>query len=282
MTELDQATINSFVMEFRECIENVTRYVLRVEENPDDTESIHALFRNLHNIKGNAGILEADKISRLSHKAEALLDAVREQTLRITSDMIETLLAAADMLTALVDEFEAKGSVDEDQVNGLVSTISSYLQGRRPPGQGKAPQQAGPAAAPAGNSIIQNKVMVVDDEKPIRELFKKALVKAGYMVHCVGSPEEALDLLKKENIQVMFLDLKLPGMSGVDLCGRIRKDKPLAIIYAMTGYVSLFELTTCREAGFDDYFTKPVEVKTVVSAAEAAFERLDRWMKQRG
>lgn len=120
---------------------------------------------------------------------------------------------------------------------------------------------------------------MVDDEKAILKLWEKAFSKAGYEVHAAASGEEALDILKKENIQVMFLDLKLPGMNGCELCRRIRKDRPIAIINAVTGYTSLFELAECREAGFDDYFTKPVEVKTLVKTAADAFEKLGRWKK---
>jgi DNA-binding response OmpR family regulator len=78
----------------------------------------------------------------------------------------------------------------------------------------------------------------------------------------------------------MFLDLNLPGMNGMDLCRRIKKDKPMAIVFAVTGYASLFELVDCREAGFDDYFKKPVDMKSLVKAANDAFERIDRWKKK--
>jgi CheY-like chemotaxis protein len=128
--------------------------------------------------------------------------------------------------------------------------------------------------------MMDKKILVVDDEKAIRAMLKKAFGKAGYTVHCAESAEECLDVLKQENVQVMFLDLKLPGMNGVDLCKQIRRDKPIAVIHAMTGYSSLFELADCREAGFDDYFTKPFELKVVLKGAEDAFEKLDRWKKQ--
>lgn len=128
--------------------------------------------------------------------------------------------------------------------------------------------------------MMENKILVVDDEEAIRDTFDTAFGKAGYTVHCTGSAEEALDILKRDNIQVMFLDLKLPGMNGVELCRQIRKDKPIAIIHAVTGYTSLFELADCREAGFDDYFTKPVELEFLLKAADEAFERLGRWKTQ--
>lgn len=127
---------------------------------------------------------------------------------------------------------------------------------------------------------MDRSILVVDDEEVIRDVLERAFSRADYSVHCAESAEEALEVLKQENIQVMFLDLKLPGMSGVDLGKQIRKDKPIAIIYAITGYTSLFELADCRGAGFDDYFTKPVELKLLYKAAEDAFEKLDRWKKQ--
>jgi len=73
---------------------------------------------------------------------------------------------------------------------------------------------------------MENKILVVDDEEAIRELLERAFTKAGYTVCCAGSGEGALEVLKQEDIQVMFLDLKLPELNGVELCSQIRKDKP--------------------------------------------------------
>ncbi len=127
---------------------------------------------------------------------------------------------------------------------------------------------------------MKHKIMVVDDEAPIRDMLKDAFTVEGYDVVCAESAEEAREILKTHKPQVMFLDLKLPGMSGVELCRRIRRDYPIACIYAMTGYTSLFDLAECREVGFDDYFVKPVNLKQFFKAAEDAFEKLERWAKR--
>jgi CheY-like chemotaxis protein len=123
------------------------------------------------------------------------------------------------------------------------------------------------------------KVMVVDDEADIRELLSRALTKAGYQVKTAASAEEALVILEKDKYWVFFLDLKLPGMNGIELCKRIREENPMVIAYAVTGHAGLFEVFECRGAGFEDYYTKPVELKTVLAAAEQAFEKLGRWKK---
>ncbi len=125
-----------------------------------------------------------------------------------------------------------------------------------------------------------NNVFIVDDEDLILNMFKKAFEKAGYSVRRAMSAEEALAILAREKYQVMFFDLKLPGMNGVDLCRKIRKDNPMSVIIAVTGYGSQFEFSECRAAGFDDYFTKPVDIKTLIWVALDAFDRFDRWKEQ--
>ncbi len=64
---------------------------------------------------------------------------------------------------------------------------------------------------------------------------------------------EALKVLEKDDINVIFLDLKLFGVNGIELCRQIKALKLLSVIYAITGWAALFEIKECRNAGFDDY-----------------------------
>jgi CheY-like chemotaxis protein len=79
---------------------------------------------------------------------------------------------------------------------------------------------------------------------------------------------------------LIFLDLKLFGMNGIELCRHIRKTRPIAVIYAVTGWSGLFEIEECREAGFDDYFNKPLSLDLLFKSVEDAFEKLDRWRRR--
>ena len=127
--------------------------------------------------------------------------------------------------------------------------------------------------------MADKKILVVDDEKPILRLLSQLFKKAGYTVRTAESGIEAIKIVETENIPVMFFDLNMPDMNGVELCKKIKEQKPMAIIYAITGYASLFELSECREAGFEDYFKKPVNVSTLLETAESAFEKVNRWKK---
>ena len=127
--------------------------------------------------------------------------------------------------------------------------------------------------------MLDKKILVVDDEKAITNLLKQAFSRAGYDVRTAESAENALDILENENIHVMFFDLNLPQMNGIELCKVVKKNMPMTVIYAITGYASLFELADCREAGFEDYFKKPVNISTLLEKAASAFEKIDRWKK---
>ncbi len=122
-------------------------------------------------------------------------------------------------------------------------------------------------------------ILVVDDEKEIRNLYSEMFSLKGYTVKTAESAKEAIEILEKDQYQVMFLDLFLPDMNGVELCRYIHKEWPTAICYAVTGYGLWYEEQGCKEAGFEDYFTKPAGVSDLVKAVEHAFKKLERRRK---
>lgn len=127
---------------------------------------------------------------------------------------------------------------------------------------------------------MERNVLIVDDDVTVRDMFHDVFSDAGYSISLATSGEEALRILNEEKIMVMFLDLKLFGMDGIELCRQIRRTNHMAIIYAITGWAGLFEIEECREAGFDDFFVKPVKINQMLDAVEEAFKKLDRWLSR--
>ena len=117
-------------------------------------------------------------------------------------------------------------------------------------------------------------IMVVDDEALILKTLDTVLGRADYTVRCCSSGAEALDILKKEDIRVFLLDLKMPGMDGVELCREIKKLKPIACVYALTAHASDYHVDQSRKAGFDDYFLKPFSIEMILNACAEAFEKI--------
>lgn len=129
-------------------------------------------------------------------------------------------------------------------------------------------------------ATLKGKILVVDDEASVRELFSGVFAEKDYEVIAAEDGNQALDILKKDNIDVIFLDLKLFGMNGIDLCRQIRETKPVSMIFAITGWAPLFEIEECREAGFDDYFEKPLDMDILLDVVADAFKKLDRWKRR--
>jgi len=126
---------------------------------------------------------------------------------------------------------------------------------------------------------VKRKILVVDDEDTIRYLFQSLFPDAVYDVHAVQDGPEALQILTNTSIHVIFLDLKLFGMNGITLCRQIRQTNPLAIIHAMTGWAALFDIEECRDAGFDDYFVKPLDIDLIALTVQESFKKLERWRR---
>lgn len=126
---------------------------------------------------------------------------------------------------------------------------------------------------------MSNAVLIVEDEPNMLKVFTRALSGAGYEVVVAQSAEEALEMVQDAAIQVGLLDIALPGINGLDLCKLLKQKNPIMCLFATTGQHSIFELTDCREAGFDDYFPKPVEMESLLTEVGNAFKRLERWRK---
>jgi len=126
---------------------------------------------------------------------------------------------------------------------------------------------------------VKRKILVVDDEDTIRYLFQSLFPDAVYDVHAVQDGPEALQILTNTSIHVIFLDLKLFGMNGITLCRQIRQTNPLAVIHAMTGWAALFDIEECRDAGFDDYFVKPLDIDLISLTVQESFKKLERWRR---
>jgi len=127
---------------------------------------------------------------------------------------------------------------------------------------------------------LKGKILIVDDETSVRELFTGVFADEDYEVITTEDGNQALDILKRDNIDVIFLDLKLFGMNGIDLCRQMREAKPMSMIFAITGWAPLFEIEECRQAGFDDYFEKPLDMDMLLEAVADAIKKLDRWKKR--
>jgi len=107
-----------FFQEAREILETVNNDILRAEAEPDNMELLNAIFRGVHTIKGSAGVFEMNEISEFAHHLEGLLDALRGGLLKVEPDIVDVVLAGADHLELMLNDFQKgkKPESDEDLV----------------------------------------------------------------------------------------------------------------------------------------------------------------------
>jgi DNA-binding NtrC family response regulator len=101
-------------------------------------------------------------------------------------------------------------------------------------------------------------ILVVDDEAIVRESIRDWLKDSGYEVSVAESGEEALKLIQKQNFGVMILDLRLPGMSGIDVLKKVKVLKPNIKSIVITAYPTMLTQEEATKLGAIDYLVKPV------------------------
>lgn len=115
-------------------------------------------------------------------------------------------------------------------------------------------------------------ILVVDDEKMIREAVSSYLKKQGYYVFSAETGEEALQILEKQRISFVILDLMLPDLSGEEICSIIRKQSRVPIIM-LTAKTMESDMLNGLDLGADDYITKPFSLKNLYARMQAVWRR---------
>lgn len=117
------------------------------------------------------------------------------------------------------------------------------------------------------------KIMLVDDEVRYLETTGKLLSKKGYDVQTAASGPEALEKLTKQNVNVVILDVKMPGMDGIATLKEIKKQFPSVEVIMLTGHATVESAIDGLKAGASDYLMKPAEINDLVAKAEEVFEK---------
>ncbi|MFB9950134.1 chemotaxis protein CheA [Rhizobium puerariae] len=139
---------------FQECEEQLAELesgLLKLNDGDRDPETVNAVFRAVHSIKGGAGAFGLDDLVSFAHVFETTLDCVRSGKLEPGQDVLKVMLKSADVLADLVSASRDGGSVDESRSRGLVKELEALAHGELPSSSGaEAPKpvaKAAPAAA---------------------------------------------------------------------------------------------------------------------------------------
>ena len=116
-------------------------------------------------------------------------------------------------------------------------------------------------------------VLVVDDEEKLCRILAKELSRRGYRAHTAHEREGALALLAREAIDVVLLDIALPGASGVDILEEVRRTLPKLQVVMLTGTATVETAVRAMKLGAFDYLTKPYDLSQLTSLIDLAYAK---------
>jgi CheY-like chemotaxis protein len=114
------------------------------------------------------------------------------------------------------------------------------------------------------------KVLVVDDDPVVRKSFDRVLSSKGYAVITAGNGEEALRKLNEEKYDVVYTDVRMPGMSGLEVAEQVKARKPWTPVVIITGYGTEAAEARAKAAGVSSFLHKPLSPEMIEDSARAA------------
>jgi two-component system KDP operon response regulator KdpE len=122
--------------------------------------------------------------------------------------------------------------------------------------------------------MMNSRILVIDDEPQARRVMRTALVAQGFEVSDARSGEDAIETLRQESFDVILLDLKMPGIGGLEACREIRamSEVPIIIVSAKN---SPNDKTQAFQAGADQFIPKPFGIEELVARIRAVRRRID-------
>jgi len=135
----------------------------------------------------------------------------------------------------------------------------------------RIPAQGGEEAPPTSPGDI--KILIVDDEEVVRSSLRSWFEEEGYAVEAAAGGKEALVKLTEKTWDLFILDIKMPGMDGLELQNKIKEAFPSAVIIIMTAYASVDTAVRAMKEGAHDYITKPFDPEELDRIVRHALDR---------
>jgi DNA-binding NtrC family response regulator len=149
------------------------------------------------------------------------------------------------------------------------SLIRNGIRGARPSWHGRCSIH-GAKQHQDGTMKTRARILIVDDEEVVRLSYMRTLASADCQVKAVWTWAQVSQAMQEEPCDVVLLDLRMPGMDGLDVLRELKKRWPESEVVIITGYPTLASAKEAVSLGAYDYLTKPVGPAQVIAAANAA------------
>ncbi|EPR37302.1 CheA signal transduction histidine kinase [Desulfovibrio sp. X2] len=228
---MDPEIFADFIVEAKEHLETIEPTLIELEKAPDNLGLLNDIFRPMHSLKGASGFLGLNKINGLAHKAENILDELRNANLSVTTEIMDVILSATDALRTMIDSLDATGAEGDTDVKPIVAHIEALLAGGGTTAQAAAPAAPAPeetateapalaeegAAPSAASSAAQSAAGAADVRLPAlppfeSETYKLTVIGEGHLADFL---EEAREIV--ENLNSALVELEKDPEGGGEL-----------------------------------------------------------------
>ncbi|AFG37728.1 chemotaxis protein CheA [Spirochaeta africana] len=154
--------LKDFFVEAESQIELLEQNILVLESDAGNSDAIDEIFRATHTLKGASATVQMDELTSFTHILEDLLDEIRSGTVKVTSDLVDNLLAAIDVIKEMI-ESRRQGDVFREDIGSLTAALKSYAYGEAVTTSSKGAVNGAPASAPAASATASTPVAGMDE-----------------------------------------------------------------------------------------------------------------------
>lgn len=162
---------NDFLLEAYEHIDSIESNVMKLEQNPDDMDIIHTMFRAFHTIKGLSGFVEHTVIQEVAHKTETLMDFCRKGSLKVSTEIVNAILKSSDFIRKMCDDINCcndedfRNEIDAhvEVLKSLASAVDGNLFPEPPQNQPEAPQVEAPDESQQQEATPEQEAQTADE-----------------------------------------------------------------------------------------------------------------------
>src|SRR5690554_3122197 len=158
--DADEEILQDFLVEAGEILEKLSEQLVDLEQHPDDSDLLNAIFRGFHTVKGGAGFLQLEALVNCCHSAENVFDILRNHKRKVTSELMDVVLEALDHVNAMFDQVRNR----EELTPAPDSLIAALDELAKPEGDTAAPAPAMPDPVPAAAGAGNDSGDITDEE----------------------------------------------------------------------------------------------------------------------
>lgn len=248
-------------------------------DKPPFDESIYDIFVPMHETTVEEAVeliikhvkYDAVRTTKRSQNAAEDFHLAAKARLALAEDGRDTDVTAEDgVVTIIINEYTVRLEKVSEDLTGIVSKVDGVKEILTKTGKKFIP----PPIISFGDLDKPSKVLLVDDEKEFVHTLSERLLTRNFDSSIVYDGEQAIDFVKRDEPEVMVLDLKMPGINGLEVLRRVKREHPLVEVIILTGHGSDKEETLANELGAFAYLQKPVNIDLLAQTMKNAYAKI--------